>query len=100
MGRLKYFDITRGGKRPGLPRCIILGTLLVSALLVMLSGCTNELIDTINRMVDFHNRTDRDVPTVLYTTPIHGQLDVFMNTKITVTFDESTSKMRFACVRW
>jgi hypothetical protein len=66
---------------------LTLGALLISSLLLVLPGCTTELIDTINRMVDFYNRTDKDVPVVIFTTPTHGY-PAALNAKITITFDE------------
>jgi hypothetical protein len=69
-------------------RSFSIGVLLFSSILFVFSGCSTELIDTINKMVEFHNREDKEGPVVIFTTPTHGDLAVSLNTKITVTFDE------------
>lgn len=87
MGRMR-FDLGGDRKRGGFVLSLVLGALLISSFLIVLSGCTTELIETINKMVDFYNRDDKDAPVVIFTTPSHGDLTVALNTKITVTFDE------------
>ena len=87
MGRIMS-NPTGKFKRSGFLRSLVSAALLISSVLFVFSGCTTEMIDTINRMVDFHNRDDIDVPVVIFTTPTHGNLTVSLNTKITVTFDE------------
>jgi len=59
---------------------------LLSVLLI--SGCTTELLDTIDQMVDYANRKDKVAPEVGFTSPSYGKLGVPRNTKISVTFDE------------
>ena len=87
MGRIKS-NPTGKIKRGGFLRSLATAALLISSVLLVFSGCTTEMIDTINKMVDFYNRDDKDVPVVIFTTPTHGDLTVSLNTKITVTFDE------------
>jgi hypothetical protein len=53
-----------------------------------LTGCAVSLFDTINEMVDFAKRTDKEPPTVTFTTPSHGASGAPVNTKISVTFSE------------
>ena len=87
MGRIRSSLVDKR-KRSGFILSLTIVALFISSILVLFSGCTTELIDTINKMVDFYNRTDKDAPTVIFTTPMHGNLTVALNTKITVTFDE------------
>ena len=87
MGRIR--SNPRGkSKGSAFLRSLTIAVLFISSVLVVFSGCTTEMIDTINKMVEFHNRDDKDVPVVIFTTPIHGDDSVALNTKITVTFDE------------
>ena len=87
MGRIRS-NLVGKRKKSGFILSLTIGALLISSILVVFSGCTTELIDTINKMVDFHNRDDKEMPVVIFTTPIHGNLTVSLNTKMTVTFDE------------
>ncbi|UCF05498.1 MAG: Ig-like domain-containing protein [bacterium] len=88
MGRMRS-NLIVNRKRGGFALSLVLGALLISSLLVALTGCTTELIDTINKMVDFYNRTDKVASGVLATNPKHGETNVYRNRKITVTFDET-----------
>jgi hypothetical protein len=83
------FNLFGNRKRGGFVLSLVLSALLISSILVVLSGCTTELIDTINKMVDFYNRTDKVTSSILSTTPAHGETNVYRNRKITVTFDET-----------
>ena len=87
MGRIRSSLVDKR-KRSGFILSLKIVVLFISSILVLFSGCTTELIDTINKMVDFHNRDDKEGPVVIFTTPTHGDLTVSLNTKITVTFDE------------
>jgi len=88
MGRMRS-NLVGKRKRSGLILSLTIGALLISSILVVFSGCTTELIDTINKMVDFHNRTDKVVSSFFTTNPTHGETNVYRNRKITVTFDET-----------
>jgi hypothetical protein len=88
MGRMRS-NLVGNRKRGGFVPSLVISALLVSSLLLVLPGCTTELIDTINKMVDFYNRTDKIVSSILSTTPEHGETNVYRNRKITVTFDET-----------
>ena len=58
------------------------------ALVFLFSGCTTELLDTVQKMVEFSNRDDKDAPQIIFTTPSYGAQGVPKNYKVTVTFDE------------
>jgi hypothetical protein len=69
----------------GISSVLVMGAL---ALVLLFTGCTTELLDTIQQMVDFANRTDKDPPQVVFTTPQFGAQSVPRDRIVTVTFSE------------
>jgi hypothetical protein len=69
----------------GMCSVLVMGAL---ALALFFTGCTTELLDTIQQMVDFSNRTDKEPPQVIFTTPQFGAQSVPRDRIVTVTFSE------------
>ena len=68
---------------------IYVSSIIVALAFVFLfSGCTTELLDTVQKMVDFAHRDDKDAPQIIFTTPSFGAQSIPKNIKVTVTFDE------------
>ena len=71
-------------------RCKYLVPVVAALSIVLLfSGCSTELLETVEKMVDFAHRDDKVAPVVIFTTPSYGTQGVPKNTNVTVTFDEA-----------
>jgi len=71
-------------------RCKCLVPVIAALAIVLLfSGCSTELLETVEKMVDFAHRDDKVAPVVIFTTPSYGTQGVPNNIIVTVTFDEA-----------
>jgi hypothetical protein len=66
---------------------VVIAALL--AVVLFFSGCSTELLETVEKMVEFSNRLDKVAPEIAFTTPNYGAQGVPQNISVTVTFDEA-----------